>query len=663
MFSRILTSAFASTPVSDSTVMFLQNIFTHYGNMFFYTAVATFLSGLLTLGCVHVLPKLGYIDIPHGRHMHKKTTPRGGGIAIAVTFLGISWYYALRSTILHGDSTAMDYMIRFSIPAAIILIVGIIDDRVELSSLVKLIAQIVAAVLIYFLGGGFYHLASIPLPLWIGIPLTVVWVVGIINAFNLIDGLDGLAAGLACISSATLVCWYMFSGAHSSAMITVVFLGACLGFLRYNFHPAKIFMGDTGSTFIGLFFAFSSSIQISKAVSLAAVLLPLLAMGVPLFDTTLAVWRRVVRKWTNPKSSGIMTGDHDHLHHRIKRQTHDDRKTAWILYGIALVFGLVSLIPMMLQVSTPMAIFLLVLVTMMAVMRLANVEMLVSANYFVKGFIHPSRRSILVQIHPLLDLVMLWAAYLIAFSLIYGFQAQLLYRYTFPILAPFVICFVVSGVYRTFWLRSSINRYFLLLKAFMLAGAVGFLVFYALYHTGICAIRSSPRGIVACYLLFCLLAIFFIGTERFLMRYLESFGFRNFYLKAQEDSEMRHTLIIGGGLHCRLYLNWLFCHCYAGNPTVITGIVDDDHQLRHWNVYGFPVLGSTYELEDIFIKHPIDSIVITPSNLSQKAYARIIAFCDNHKLKVSYFIAQENDNPPSGFICDQESSGQEEQDL
>jgi len=648
--------------VEETTVKFFRENFDLYGNALLYPLAAVLISGILTLGCIHVLPKLGYIDVPHGRHMHTKPTPRGGGIAIAVTFLVIAWYYSIRIGLLRSDFSGVDYMTRFSIPASIILIVGIIDDRIELSSIVKLLAQVTAAVLIYFLGGGFYSFAEIQLPMWIGIPLTIVWVVGIINAFNLIDGLDGLAAGLACISSATLVCWYIFSGAASSTTITLIFLGSCLGFLRYNFHPAKIFMGDTGSTFIGLFFAYSSSIQVSRAVSLAAVLLPLLAMGVPLFDITLAVWRRVVRKWTDPENTGIMTGDHDHLHHRIKRKTNDDRKTAWILYGIAMVFGLFSLVPMMLKVSTPIALVLMVLVVMMAVARLANVEMQVSANYLVKGIVRPSKRSLLVQMHPIFDLLMLWAAYLIAFSLIYGFRANFLYRYSFVILAPFVVCFVVSGVYRTFWLRSSINRYFLLLKAFLLASAIGFLTFYALYHTGICVIRSTPRGIFAGYLLFSLLALFFIGTERFLMRYLESFGVREFYLRAQNASEMRRTLIIGGGIHCRLYLNWLFCHCYNGNPTVITGIVDDDHQLRHWNVYGFPVLGSSDELEEIFEQHPVDSIVITAGHLTGKVHERIVAFCNEHNIKISYFIAQEHDYPPENFIPEKDDEEKEKEE-
>ncbi len=284
-----------------------------------------------------IASKVGIVDKPDSeRRVHKKPIPLLGGLAM--------FYGFIVSVIVFGE---LDNNIRgMALGALVILVVGIIDDARQLSAKVKLPFQILAAVILV-LHDIRIDVVSVPafisdtgvlhLGIW-GIPLTVIWVVGVTNAVNLIDGLDGLAAGVCSISCMSLLCIALIVGEFEVALITAALTGCCFGFLPYNFNPAKIFMGDTGSTFLGFILASVSIMGLFKSYAVISVAVPFLVLGLPLFDTGFAILRRV--KAGKP----IMSPDREHLHHRVLDMGFSQKKTVSIIYLMCTVLGLCAVL-------------------------------------------------------------------------------------------------------------------------------------------------------------------------------------------------------------------------------------------------------------------------------------------------------------------------------
>ena len=210
-----------------------------------------------------------------------------------------------------------------------IVAVGLADDKFSLPPLVKLAGQVAVALGAFFwCGVGFRSVSFFSeIPAWLDCAMTVLWIVGAINAFNLIDGLDGLATGLALIASVGMGGSQAFIGSPQSMLVHCAFAGGCLAFLRYNFNPASVFLGDAGSMFIGFFLSTVPLLMKSGDSLFVSIGVPLLAMGVPIFDTSLAIIRRSIRAVLSREQNGsdegnthVMQADTEHLHHRILRQ-------------------------------------------------------------------------------------------------------------------------------------------------------------------------------------------------------------------------------------------------------------------------------------------------------------------------------------------------------
>ena len=305
---------------------------------------------LLTPVVREVNRKLGMVDKPDPRRINKVSIPRGGGLAI-VLGMAISYGVFLAVTgrpCIYGVSD--EVCLKISVLAASTALLGLADDRFSLLPKLKLLGQLVIAFLVWWWADlGFNDLWPW-LPLWLDCILTVFWIVGAVNAFNLIDGLDGLASGLALIATLGMAGGVFFVHEPASTLIYFAFAGALLGFLRYNYNPASVFLGDCGSMFIGFILSTLPLVSHVPDSFLVSVGVPLLAMGVPIFDTALAILRRTLRRLIahgNSAGGRVMTADSDHLHHRILRQFGlNQRKAAWVLYGLAVVgvaFGLVAM--------------------------------------------------------------------------------------------------------------------------------------------------------------------------------------------------------------------------------------------------------------------------------------------------------------------------------
>ena len=299
--------------------------------------VALLISFIATPVVKALAQKMGAVDVPKdGRRMHDHPIPRMGGLAIFFGFLLSTLLFVPMSQSLRG----------MLLGGVIIVILGMLDDIYALPAMPKLLVQIVAA-LVAVLHGNVIQVLSNPnifssnpywtLGIW-AIPVTVIWIVAITNAVNLIDGLDGLAVGVATISSLTMLVIAMLVSDGLVALMMAALAGGCIGFMPYNLTPAKIFMGDTGSTFLGFILATASIQGLFKFYTIVSFAVPFLMLGLPLFDTCFAILRRVARG-QNP-----MSPDRSHVHHRLIDVGFNQKQAVAILYIISAILGLSAVV-------------------------------------------------------------------------------------------------------------------------------------------------------------------------------------------------------------------------------------------------------------------------------------------------------------------------------
>ncbi len=646
-----------------------------------YPLAAFAVSLILTRICIVVLPHLGYMDMPKGRHIHKKPVPRAGGIGFILAFWFSILLYA--GKLCHGDFSKLtdlqagQFLIALGGASFILFFTGLYDDRFDMPSIIKLMLHISSGAAVYFLGGGITTIFDYVLPQWLSLVITVCWTIGIVNAFNLIDGLDGLAAGLASISSICIAIWILISGGNLPMVVLLfTFCAACLGFLVFNFSPARIFMGDTGSMFLGLFFALTSMDQCSRpAVTVAALLVPLVAIGVPIFDVILAVWRRSVRRFgihmikdnlDNAEAAtelengidatgrieiksaiegkaGVMDADQDHLHHRLLRESHNQTSRAVLLmYTISVVFSLAAIALTFIGRSMPALAFLLVIIGVFFTLRLANIELLASMSVVAQGVRVPRKSFIFTAAHPFLDCLMVTFSYLFIFELVQKVvQAKFNIYLALILIVPYFLVLIFSGVYRTYWLRAGIERYYFLIKLLILAACISFIFLNIFVMKGWVLVGISKRMATIIFLLHTAISFAAILSERFLLHFFESFAMRSYFVRNSPEAEHHNTIIHGGGLGCRMYISSLYSSRRFSRPFRILGIIDEDLSLRKLNVYGFPVLGTSADLDRLYRKKPFDTIVLTTANISGEAMESIRSFAGKHNVKVTMFLAQE----------------------
>lgn len=275
--------------------------------------------------------KVGAVDAPNQRKVHTRIMPRLGGLAIFLAFVA-----ALLVTLPLTPDEKSHVIWGMLLGGLIVTIVGALDDRYDLSPKLKLLGQIVAASVVVSFG---VKVDFVTLPFgdgtqmgWLSIPITIFWIVGVTNAINLIDGLDGLAAGVSAIATGTIFVLALMMGNVTVALLAAALLGSILGFLFFNFHPAKIFMGDSGALFLGFSLATLSVLGFKQA-TLVSFVVPIFILGVPLSDTFFAIVRRMLNK------TPISAADKNHLHHCLLALGLSHRNSVLVIYGIAAMFA------------------------------------------------------------------------------------------------------------------------------------------------------------------------------------------------------------------------------------------------------------------------------------------------------------------------------------
>ena len=282
--------------------------------------------------------RVGAVDIPRdGRRMHDHPIPRMGGLAIFFGFILSVLIFLPLTAELRG----------MLLGSVVIIILGIFDDIYSLPAMLKFLVQIGAALVVVMEEGNRIRFLSNPNIFssdpfwelgWLSIPITVFWIVGITNAVNLIDGLDGLACGVSTISSMTLLVIALIVSEPEVAILTAALAGGCIGFLPYNLNPAKIFMGDTGSTFLGFILAVVSIQGLFKFYTIISFAVPFLMLGLPIFDTCFAILRRVSH------GQSPMKPDRGHIHHRLIDMGFSQKQAVATLYVISAILGLSAVV-------------------------------------------------------------------------------------------------------------------------------------------------------------------------------------------------------------------------------------------------------------------------------------------------------------------------------
>ncbi|MCI8608967.1 MAG: undecaprenyl/decaprenyl-phosphate alpha-N-acetylglucosaminyl 1-phosphate transferase [Firmicutes bacterium] len=295
--------------------------------------VAFLISMAVTPLAIKLAPLIGAMDVPKdARRMHTKAIPRFGGLAI---FAG-----TIASMIIFMNFN--DRVIGVVIGGTLIYLLGVIDDLKNLPPKLKLLGQVVVAIIMYmydiriefltnFFGEGKMDFAA---P--ISFVITILWIVGITNAVNLVDGLDGLAAGISAIAALCLAYVAYIYGQYLSTAAMLALAGGALGYLPFNFYPAKIFMGDGGSLFLGFMLATLSVMGFTKSAAVIATSVPIFVLGLPIFDTFFAIFRRAVNK------RPIMEADKGHLHHRLMQLGYGQRRATLMIYGISAIMGIAA---------------------------------------------------------------------------------------------------------------------------------------------------------------------------------------------------------------------------------------------------------------------------------------------------------------------------------
>ena len=302
------------------------------------------LSVLVTREVRDIASRRGWVSMPRdARHLHDRPLPRLGGVAIFLAFSFTLSLWLLLSLFFPRLASASDpsTLLRIYVPACLIFCLGIYDDLRGASPYAKFTVQIIAAGMLFFGGMRILNLPLIfgthTLPWFVDFPATVLWVVAVTNAFNLIDGLDGLAAGSGVFST---VVFFVVALVHQSwlgALISITLAGAILGFLRFNFNPATIFLGDSGSLFIGFMLSALALACTQKAPTFVAIAIPVVSFGLPILETSLSILRRLI------SGRPIFTADREHIHHKLLQMGMSHRQVVIVLYAVSALFAMLSL--------------------------------------------------------------------------------------------------------------------------------------------------------------------------------------------------------------------------------------------------------------------------------------------------------------------------------
>lgn len=593
--------------------------------------------------------RIGAIDKPSDRKIHILPIPRLGGVAVFVAFaLSVVIQLALVSRL---DFTWLDSGegVVFFVSLLVIFLLGIWDDIQPLKPLQKFPVQLALASLLFVAGfraslaqgsfGSFLMQAG-PLDYLV----TVAWIVGVTNAMNLIDGLDGLASGIAIISSLTILPIAMMGGDIATAVLALMLAGALIGFLRYNFHPARIFLGDSGSLFVGFALAVLSLKTVSHAGGGYLLVLPLLVLGVPIADTLLAIVRRFLRSLL-PRQQGpssfadtvrsIFSPDRSHVHHRLIARGLTHVKAVLVLYCVSIGFGLAALgMKLADDHMRPLILAISGIGLVLGVSRLRYREMAILRNGILLKWhlrIYDSRLLKRTAFQALVDLVLIVIAYSASFFLLMSFDASRSTNNQFLLTLVFVapiqlIVFFATGLYRGTVHQVGVGDALRNAKSVLMAVLISGLVL------GIFSVVDDVV-LVAVFIL----DLYFLLTVIMLSRF--AFSALRHLLEKEQMGE-RRVLIYGANPHGVLIVQNLLG--FDSHTLLPVGFIDDDPSLQGKHLAGYPIFGGLWQLNRLLEKHSVNEILLA-STIPQDSLRRLKMIARSHGVVIRRFQVRLED--------------------
>lgn len=588
-------------------------------------AIVFFVALVLALALTPVVRALcicaGMVDRPGGRRINVAPIPRGGGVAIVIALVVcvlVSRLLGLEFSAGH-DGARFWRMIALAVAMSAI---GLVDDKWGLNPKLKLLGQLAVAVAAWWWAGLGFRAIFPSLPVALDCLLTVFWISGAVNAFNLIDGLDGLASGIALIATLAMAgaLWFSGSGGTGQLLLHFAFAGALLGFLRYNYNPASVFLGDSGSMFIGFVVSTLPLMFNSPNSFLVSVGVPLLAMGVPVFDTTLAILRRSLRHLIKLRDGDesandkVMSPDSDHLHHRIFRaEGFNQRKAAWLLYAATAAAVGVGFVAMALK-SRSAGLWLVAVACAAAVVfrSLSHIE-LFDAGRLLDEVAHDSRTPVRrrvarlsVPLYVFFDVAVMVGVFFVlarAFSVLGGgISERQLWQMC---LVRSAVCFAVlaaTRVYATIWSRAMVSNFSRLFTACALGSMVsGAIVFYAFDLDG--------ELTVAYTMAYAILLFFFLALLRVIRPAVRDLFYSISSARLKGRKDVSRVLVYGSGLRYRAFRRELV-RSAAANTRIIVGLLDDDLLIKGHYIGSLKVLGGINEAPEIINAVNADAVVI-----------------------------------------------------
>jgi UDP-GlcNAc:undecaprenyl-phosphate GlcNAc-1-phosphate transferase len=570
--------------------------------------------------------RFGFVAKPKIDRWHKQPTAMMGGIAI--------WLAVIATYLVFVPHTGAGWVVAGS--ASFLFLVGLVDDWLHIKPYQKLIGQVIGAAIVVNYGLVLPWTRSLPA----NMVITIFWLIGITNAVNLLDNMDGLATGIAAIASGFLALNFVTSNQGTEALMLAVFAAALIGFLIYNSNPASIFMGDSGSMFIGFFLASSALVNVSggRSRTLVVLAVPILVLFIPIFDTTFVT---ILRKLSGRAAS---RGGRDHTSHRLVALGLSEKRAVLLLYGLAAASGLLAVFVRELKPDVGLALLaiftlgLTLLGVYLAGVKGYDEEQQARAARdkplfaFLIDFSY-KRRIFEVLLDVVLIVIAYWSAYAIKFEPFSNSPAWQLFLRTLPVLVVVrLAAFLVFGVYRGIWRYTSMDD----LMAFAKAVAAG-----SLLSMIIVLFKFRFAGFSrAVFLIDALVMLLLLAGSRIAFRF-----FRQVLPAANADKGKR-VLIYGAGDAGELLLRELLNNRDLRYAPV--GFMDDDANKHGKLIHGFRVFGGNGLLARIVSEQEVEQVLISTPRISEERLAEILSECDarNIELKrMSIRIEDISDNP------------------
>ena len=548
------------------------------------------------------------VAVPKTDRWHKKPTAMLGGVVIWLTV--ILAYFIFIPLTVYGPVILL--------ASTFLFLVGLVDDVIHIKPYQKLIGQVLGSALVVYYGLSLPWTGSVLL----NMALAIFWLIGITNAINLLDNMDGLASGIAIIAAGFLALSFVNTGQFNEALIMLMFAGALLGFLIYNSNPASIFMGDCGSMFVGFFLASSALINVSGGRSrsfLPVLAVPILVLFIPIFDTTFVT---VLRKLSGRAAS---QGGRDHTSHRLVALGMSERHAVWMLYGFAALSGVLAILVQRARLDVSLAAIagFTILLTLIGV-YLAGVKVYDTNEALKEKPIYAflidvsyKRRIFEVLLDVVLIILSYWSAYAINFPP--SSPAWNLFIRTLPVLVFVKMSvFLVMGVYRGLWRYTSMSDLIVFAKAVAVSSVANLLLLLFAFR-----FEGFSRKV---FIIDAVLMLICLAGSRMAFRLFRQI------LPAVGTANGRRVLIYGAGDGGELLLRELRNNRDLNLSPV--GFLDDDPAKSGKVIHGLKVFGGNGDLGKVCSQHEIHEVVISSMKMSDERIQEVLQVCTDRQIAV-----------------------------